>query len=362
MARKDRDGLYQRPQSPYWWATYTDRSGQRVRRSTRQTDRREAEAVLAQWRLDTRAPVIERTAYPFEEMMLAYLQAGKAEKRPNGYQRDIGITRHLRAQFGGLDVASITPVMIREYVAARRGIVADGTINRELCVLSAAINYARTELEWPINNSVTGRKPRPAEGRVRWLTREEADRLIETARLEPQAQHLADFIMLALNTGCRRDELLRLEWRRVDLDARLIHLDPEHTKTARRRSIPLNADAMAAMRSRRLVHATHCPTSPWVFCHADGTRIGDVKHGFGTACRRAGIEDFRIHDLRHTCAAWLVTAGVTLQAVRDLLGHTTIKMTERYAHLAPENVRAAVAQIESSSHSMSQSRLKLVEK
>lgn len=65
-----------------------------------------------------------------------------------------------------------------------------------------------------------------------------------------------------------------------------------------------------------------------------------------TACRRGGIKDFRIHDMRHTCAAWLVTAGVPLAEVRDLLGHSTVKMTERYAHLAPENVRAAVTRLD----------------
>ena len=67
----------------------------------------------------------------------------------------------------------------------------------------------------------------------------------------------------------------------------------------------------------------------------------------GTACQRANIEDCRIHDLRHTCAAWLVSAGAPLPEVRDLLGHSTVKMTERYAHLAPENVRAAVAKLDS---------------
>jgi integrase len=99
--------------------------------------------------------------------------------------------------------------------------------------------------------------------------------------------------------------------------------------------------------NRARFRAQYCPASPWVFAHKDGKQIVDVKTSFKTACRKAGIEGFRIHDLRHTCAAWLVSAGVGLTEVRDLLGHTTVKMTERYAHLAPENVRAAVALLES---------------
>lgn len=92
--------------------------------------------------------------------------------------------------------------------------------------------------------------------------------------------------------------------------------------------------------------ATECPDSRWVFCHADGGRIGSVKRSFATACTKAGIKDFRFHDLRHTCAAWLVTAGVSLTEVRDLLGHSSVTMTEKYAHLAPERVRIAVAALD----------------
>ena len=107
-----------------------------------------------------------------------------------------------------------------------------------------------------------------------------------------------------------------------------------------------NADARAALLTRARFRAQYCPASPWVFCQSDGARIGDVKRSFAKACERAGIEDFRIHDMRHPCAAWLVSAGVPLPEVRDLLGHSTIRITERYAHLAPENVRAAVALLE----------------
>jgi len=170
--------------------------------------------------------------------------------------------------------------------------------------------------------------------------------LLAEAGREPQAEHLPDFIRLAVHTGCRKGELLGLQWERVDLQAGLIHLETDHTKTRRRRSVPINADARAAILSRARFRARHCPKGEWVFCHEDGRRIGDVKRSFAKACERAGIHDFR-HDLRHTCAAWLVSAGADLCEVRDLLGHTTVKMTERYAHLAPDHVRAAVALLES---------------
>lgn len=110
--------------------------------------------------------------------------------------------------------------------------------------------------------------------------------------------------------------------------------------------MPLNGPVQEAIARRKAFCARHCPASPWVFCDGDGNRVQSVKRSWATACRRAGIEDFKIHDLRHTCAAWLVMAGVPLTEVRDLLGHSTIRITERYAHLAPENVRAAVAKLE----------------
>ena len=137
-----------------------------------------------------------------------------------------------------------------------------------------------------------------------------------------------------------------MEWGRVDLKAGLLYLHAEHTKTASRRSLPLNSVARAALLEQARFRAEHCPARPWVFCHPEGGRIKDVKTSFHSACRRAGIEDSRVHDLRHTCTAWLVSADVPLAEVRDLLGHQTIQMTERYAHLAPENLRAAVAVID----------------
>ncbi|WP_369112105.1 site-specific integrase [Methyloterricola oryzae] len=88
-----------------------------------------------------------------------------------------------------------------------------------------------------------------------------------------------------------------------------------------------------------------------MFCDSEGNRIQSIKRSFGTVCSRAGIEDFHIHDLRRACAAWLVQAGVPLIQVRDLLRHSTVEMTERYAHLSPDNVRTAVAALNGLSRS-----------
>lgn len=196
-----------------------------------------------------------------------------------------------------------------------------------------------TDARAPLANPVSGMSLRQPEGRLRWITQEEAKRLITEAGKEVQkSPHLPDFIQLALNTGCRKGELLNLTWDRVDFDSRQIRLEGEHTKNGKRRVVPLNEIACNALQGRIQFREAHCPKSPWVFAHKDGKRLQNITNGFTSACKRAGIKDFRIHDLRHTCASWLVSAGVSLYEVKELLGHSSIEMTERYAHLAPDNL------------------------
>ncbi|MEM7195406.1 MAG: site-specific integrase [Pseudomonadota bacterium] len=236
---------------------------------------------------------------------------------------------------------------ISEYIAMRKEIGrSNATINRELALLSAAINYANREWDWELPNVVAGRKLKEAEGRVRWLTINEYQSLLEAASQEPHASHLAGFIKLATHTGCRSGELLGLEWSRIDLESGIFFLEGHQTKSGKRRSIPLNSTATRVLEERDAYRLEYCPDSPWVFCRKDGSRFVSFRKSFNTARIRAGLNDFRIHDLRHTCAAWLVSNGVPLTEVRDLLGHSTVKMTERYAHLAPENVRAAVNRLD----------------
>ena len=360
----DRDGLYQRVDSPYWWGSFTDASGRRIRRSTGKTDRVEAKRVLAEWFTREGQPSDGRPQiYSFDELMLAYMEAGRTikdrRKTASSLARDEGCIAVLYDAFTGykllptgvnaeeLDGPFIDGKAVFSYVEARRkGEVLDSTIRRELCVLGAAITYANSRWGWGLIDPTRHRKPSQGEGRVRWITPEEANRLMDVARKEPRAPHLADWIQTALHTGCRKGELLGLEWARVDLRRNVIYLESQHNKSRRRQSVPLNQMAREALLSRASFRAKHCPATPWVFTDKAGNRLKDVKKAFATACRNAGIADFHPHDLRHTCASWLVMARVPLPTVKEVLRHSSIMVTERYAHLAPEQARDALAVLE----------------
>ena len=340
---------YKRKDSPVWWVSFTDPNGKRTRRSTGTTDRKEAEALEAKWKLQSYRSKQwqEKPTRSFEELMVCYLKATGGQKRSGVTDRYRA--RALRRYFQGRIMHEVTPADIRAYVSARRSEgVTNSTINRDLALLSSAIGYANAEWDWRLPNPVKGRRLPESEGRVRWITIDEAHRLIAAASKARKTQFLADFIVVALYTGCRKEELLGLECKRVDLKHRLVHLEGRHTKAGKRRSIPLAGEARAALLRRFRFRAEHCPDSPWVFARKDGTRGHDLRDSFSAACREAGIEDFTIHDLRHTCAAWLVSAGAPLAEIRDLLGHSTILMTERYAHLSPDNLRTTVARFDES--------------
>ena len=331
---------YKRKDSPVWWINYIDSSGKRIRQSTGTTDKTEAKALEAKAKLEAyRIKQWDEKPEPtFDEVMVVYLTASEGKQ---SYPRLKQHTARLRLAFGGVAIAAITPAMITDYIAGRRKTVSPSSVNRELEVFSAAVNYCRAYLGWRLRNPVERRSLKEPEGRVRWITRQEAVALMQ-ATASSAAPYLADLVTTALYTGMRRGELLGLEWVRVDLTNDLIYLEAEHTKAKKRRAIPLNATARAAILSRMRWRAKHCPGSRWVFSNIDGQRIDSVKRSWATACKRAGIEDYRFHDLRHTCAAWLVSEGVPLSEVRDLLGHSSVKVTERYAHLSPHRVREAV--------------------
>ena len=170
--------------------------------------------------------------------------------------------------------------------------------------------------------------------RVRFLRREEAERLIEVL-----PRHLKPVVGFALATGCREGEILGLEWSQVDLERRVAWLDHGTTKNGDGRGIPLNADARAALEACQGKHPR------WVFTYA-GRRLVHSSSAWYTARARAGIEDFRFHDLRHTWASWHVQSGTSRQELMELGGWKSYEKVLRYAHLAPEKLRSVAERIE----------------
>ena len=167
--------------------------------------------------------------------------------------------------------------------------------------------------------------------RLRYLSKEECQALINACD-----RHLRPIVIIALNTGMRKSEVLSLKWDNVDLNHGFILL--EVTKNGKRREIPINDTARETIcgLTRRL-DAHYLFDDP-----KTGKPFKDVKRSFVSACRRAGIKDFTFHSLRHTFASHLVMAGVDLTTVKELLGHKTIAMTMRYDHLAPSHKVKAV--------------------
>jgi integrase len=167
--------------------------------------------------------------------------------------------------------------------------------------------------------------------RLRYLSIEECQGLINACDC-----HLKPIVITALNTGMRRGEILNLKWDNVDLKHGFILLDK--TKNGDRREIPINETLRMTFQSvmRRL-------DIPQVFHDLKkGKPYKAVRHSFSSACKRAGITDFHFHDLRHTFASHLVMAGVDITTVSKLLGHKSLKMTLRYAHLTPAHMAKAV--------------------
>lgn len=167
--------------------------------------------------------------------------------------------------------------------------------------------------------------------RDRFLSVEEIQDLIEAA--EP---HLKPVLIFALNTGCRKGEILGLTWDRVDLKHGTIYLNK--TKSGKPRKVPINDPLRAMLKGlvRRL------DTNLVFYNPATGGRWHELKRSFATACRKAKIHDFRFHDLRHTFASQLVMAGVDLTTVSRLLGHASLTMTLRYSHIASDHFQEAV--------------------
>jgi integrase len=212
---------------------------------------------------------------------------------------------------------------------------ATGTTNRVVIVLRHIFNLAR---KWRVpgvtENPTMGINLAPDVNRERFLSREEAQRLI--ASVEQDVNEVAArAIMLLLLTGARRNEITYARWDYIDWEKRSL-LVPR-SKSGKPRSIALNAPALELLRSIRRDHE-----NPYVFpSPVTGRPSASLHFPWQRIRERAGLPDLRLHDLRHSFASFLVNSGVSLYVVQGLLGHAHTRYTQRYAHLTPDTLRDA---------------------
>jgi integrase len=330
----DAMGLFKRKNSECWQMCFF-LEGRKVRMSTGTANKRIAQKVYEK----TKAQVVtgnfppnpeSRGSMSFCELVDEFINKHcRIEKA--SYKRDEVIGNSLKKHFGKTPIGRIKTYDIiawRERRAAhitRTGApITKASLNRELAFLKAMFNRA-IEWGWLIENPAT--KVRRLKGeakRLRILAREEIVRLIDSAR-----ESLKPILMIAATTGMRKAEILNLKWKDIDFANGFIRVGLG--KNSDSRDVPFDSGIKVTLLELRKGRRP----SEYVFSRKNGDRILCVKEAFKAACERAGISDFRFHDLRHTAASLLAAGGCDIITLQHILGHKTLSMTQRYAHLVP---------------------------
>jgi integrase len=273
----------------------------------------------------------------FSDFADEYLKI-KAEKRSIRSIR--GYVKHLKASFGELPLSRITPELVEQYKQKRLKDKIDGkkktartmkgpSINRELAILKNLFNVAKKMRRFRGEIPVESISYCPEQPRDYVLSKEEIGRLLAAA-----GESLKKIILIALNTGLRKGEILSLRWSQVNLDEKIISF--ARTKSVKFLRIPINAVVEGVLSSIER-------TGDYVFPGRWGKgHLADSKLPFNAARKAAGLPDLHFHDLRHCAGTYMAAAGVPLTTIQQILGHSDIRTTNRYVNPNDENRRKAV--------------------
>lgn len=277
-----------------------------------------------------------------------YLEHSRQNKKHNSVVTEKGLFRQwIGPVIGNMPLKDVSPFHLerikKDMADAGR---APRTIHYALCVVRQVFNFARErDLTGCISPTCKVKPPKTDNRRLRFLTHEESRRLLEhLAELSP---NLHDMALLSLHCGLRAGEIFNLSWGDVDFARGLLAL--RDTKSGRNRVAYMTADVRGMLSARE--RGNHSDT---VFPGRGGVKRSWVSNAFERAVKtlgfNEGVTDTRqrvvFHSLRHTFASWLVEQGTDLYSVKELMGHSTISMTERYSHLAPDTLRRAVKNLE----------------
>jgi len=337
-------GIFEKvPSSGVWWVRHVDAQG-RLRREKAGT---KSAAILLYRKRKTEAlegrklpEKLRRAPLSFAEIAddaIAYI-----EGRYSRPADDTARVELLKSWFAGRTAESITAQEIEarlEQAEEKHG-WAPSTANHHRSILSLAFRLGIRSSKVKENPARATRRRKEDNNRVRYLTLGEEQRLREVLRSRPEwADHLPE-LDLALHTGMRRTDMYqRLVWENVDFGLRVATVP--RSKNDEAVHVPLNDAAIRAL----LVFRSRGDGTGRVVRNAVSETLNVNAHWFPAAVRAAGIKDFRWHDLRHTFASRLRQSGVSLGTIADLLGHKTLTMTRRYAHLSAAQLHAAVARL-----------------
>jgi integrase len=326
--------LYQRGR--IWYADYYA-NGERLQESTGTANKREAEKFLALRISEVQRGVFVKpvnTTLP--ELGERYIDYAKLHKR--SWRRDVQMLGNLHAFFGPAKLRDITPLRVEEYQRERVTEVSPATSNREMALLKHMFNLAERWGQHQGTNPVRLVRFLPEDNlRVETLSEDQEQRLLLAS-----PPYLRDMILFAINTGLRTSDIFNLEWTEVDIEQR--RLKKIVKKNQRPLSLPLNDTAFGIVEARR--GGQH---GPYVFYNPmTGDKFKDVKGAIAAAVKRAELGKITWHMFRHTFASRLTREGVDIVTVKELLGHSNITTTMRYAHSNDEAKRRAVQRLKSS--------------
>jgi integrase len=324
--------LYRRPDTPHWWCRF-QLDNREIRLSTGTRDKGQAKEfeAAARARAWRQIRLGERPPYPWSDARKRWL----AEQRRKDDPSVLTILNWLDSHLKGRSVQEITREVIEELRELKRAEASEATADRHMERLRAILRKCRDD--WQVIDSIP-KVPmyRPHVGEPRWLTRREFARL---CRKLPR--HLRLAARLATETGLRMRSQSKLEWSRVDMDARRAWVPGYQMKARKPLGIPLSRRALCTLRALRALN----PDSRYVHVWR-GERIDDFNTAaFKEAVTTAGVAPLRWHDLRHTWASWHVQGGTSLHELMQLGGWASYAMVLRYAHLAPDHLAEAAERL-----------------
>jgi integrase len=282
---------------------------------------------------------LEAKHHTISDLLARYREDVFPQKRSSTVYNQVYHLQWWEARLGHYTLSEITPALIVEYRDKLARTRKNPTVRRYLAVLSHAFTVA-VEWQWINENPVSKvRKPKEPRGRVRFLTEDERERLFAACKVS-RSRYLYLIVVLAISTGARRGELLSLRWPDVDLKRNMLTL--HETKNGERRAVPCTGHALDLLKQH--AEGRRQDTS-LVFPDATGKKPLSMKDAFTNSVQRAGIVDFRFHDLRHTFASYLAMQGASLLDIASVLGHKTLQMVQRYAHLSEAHTAGVVARM-----------------